>query len=119
MTTFEMMFQEFYQSEAERELREWLKRNEERLKDESPAEVAYLAIFCGFDKDVVYSVVSSDQPRQRGQHPDSRAAQEAYRFESALEEVDRLKKTDPFDLKDHWKEIIEYSQEGIEFKEAL
>lgn len=96
-------------SEAETELRAWIKLNNASLKDQSPPEVGYMAIICGFDPTVVYGVLSNFNSVMQGRQVDSLARFEQYRFEQTIKLVDEMKAKLAYvrelDLMPLWREV--------------
>lgn len=63
---------EYPESEAEKEFRAWLKECREILAGRDVYEVARLAIMAGFEKSVVYSILSHFQDAMTGSCTDRR-----------------------------------------------
>jgi len=119
--SFSAMFKRPVVSADEQELRDWLKKNRELLKDHSSDTVVYFALLNQFPRDLVYSVLSDFRDAMQGSHIENRAAMEAYRFEAAMEDVQRLRDAQTYikelDLRPLWKDLHTY-QTGIVFEEA-
>ncbi len=103
-------------SPEETALRDWLKANRERLAGHEPAEVAQLAVLCGFDLDVVCMTLVNFRDAMAGSHIDNRAALEAWRFDMTLEHIEETKremaKVKELDLMPMWQELVAHTITG-------
>lgn len=99
-------------SDAEKELRQWIKENKEILLDRTPDEVAQMAILCGFDRGVVYSTLSTFQDALNNTHFDKRMMMHWIAWDGALADVRRLKdeqsRVKELDLMPLWKDLHAY-----------
>ena len=120
----EDMFREYPQTEAEREVREWLKKNRHIFhgtQEWTPTEIAHIALDNKLDRQAVYNVISQGMKELQGRF-ENRAAMHIFQVESALMEVIKLKAQIDYipelDLRPQWEAIHRYFTEGNEFKEA-
>jgi len=90
---------------GEAEIRAWLKANRKTLTDRTPDEVVHMAVLCGFDVDEACRAISNDK---NGAHLEPRAAFQVWRFEMAIEDLQRMKAVKELDLMPLWKDVHEY-----------
>jgi hypothetical protein len=97
---------------SEATFKDWLKRNRDVLADRSPDEIARTAHFCGFDWEIIFSVLSHFNDAMRGSSFENRAKMqvdcEAYTIEMLAGKVDFHK---------HWQEVIRYQTRGLDYDE--
>lgn len=108
-TDLEALLKPIPMTDAERELRAWIKLNKASLQDRSQAEVGYLAIECGFDQAVVFAVLSNFRDAMGGTQVESRARFALYGFNKACERVNEMKAKLAYvrelDLMPLWREV--------------
>ncbi len=96
-------------SEAEKEFRAWIKECKAILADRNVYEVAEMAIMCGFDKGIVYRVLSTFKDAMDGTQIENRAAFQTWNFSRAVDEVQRMKeemaRPKKFDLMPLWRDL--------------
>lgn len=97
------------------ELQDWMKLNAELFKEQkwTPDEIFDMAVWGnGFDKDAVYKELSHFRDALNGTCFDNRA--EFYVWHETLT-IEML--YNPFSLRERWDEVMDYQNEGIEFKQ--
>lgn len=100
----------------EAEIRAWLKANRTPLQDKDAAEVAYLAVLCGFNLDHVCKTLSNFRDAMDGSNIDNRIAFHIFRFEMAVDDVrklkDKLENPIELDLSGQWKSLMAHTTTG-------
>ena len=74
----------------------------------NPQEVAGMAILCGFEKSLVYSVLSCFRDAMAGTHVEKRAAFQSWHFDQAVKEVHEMRRIKELDLRPLWKSVHDY-----------
>jgi len=115
----EKMFADQEQTPDEKAVREWLHENKHVFdKTWSSAEVAHMAITCGFKPEAVYAVMSFWRDAMDGTRFENRAAMDQYCFEIACEERENLEKKRHYvkelDLGPLWVELTNNTVTGEE-----
>ena len=100
-------------SAEEKELRAWLKQCRTTLADRNSLEVAAMAILCGFERTLVYAVVSCFRDAMAGTHVEKRAAFQTWHFEQAVKEVQEMKTGKEMNLRPLWESVCNYQTEGL------
>lgn len=112
MASAEALLRPVEMSPEEKDLRAWLKDCKDILADRAPTEIGELAILVGFDRSLVYKVLSYFCDAMNGTHIEGRVALKAYQFEAAVERVQSmdadLKRVPELDLMPLWKEVHTY-----------
>lgn len=102
--------------EDEIELRAWLERCKEIFKDRNALEIGNLAVWVGFDRAIVYRVMSEFPYCLVGSSLDNVAALSMWAFENTVERInkirDELKKVPELDLSEKWQRLVDYSVTG-------
>lgn len=101
-----------HMSDAEKEFRAWIKSCKGILATRNPLEVAELAILCGFDRETVYTTLSTFQDAMDGTHVDNRARFQLFNFTMAVERVQKMKedmtRIKELDLSPLWRDLHAY-----------
>jgi len=122
--TLEAIFKIYPQTDAEKEVREWLKINSAHFTADkwSQVEVAHMAMYLGFERNAVYTVLSFWDDAIQGSRFENRSAMQRWSLTCAAEEVTAIKGRMDYvkelDLKNQWQALTEYGREGIEFQEV-
>lgn len=106
----ELLMQPMVIPENEKELRQWVKKcaGDGLFEGREPWEVAQLAIMNGFDRQVIYSVISCMEGDLMGGHIEKRSQLQFWRLTQAIELVQEMKKVKELDLRPKWKALAEY-----------